>query len=200
MRRRAPASHGGGGRLRIIAGRWRGRRLPVPSVDGLRPTPGRVRETLFNWLAPVVPGARCLDLFAGSGLLGLEALSRGAASCVAVERDRVAVQALIAARELLGAGTLEVHAGDVFAWLAQASPEPFDLVFADPPFHADLCPRVLAALAHDRWLAPAARVYVESKRGLDEVSLPGGFRELRRCRAGEVTGQLLAWDEAVCKA
>ena len=127
--------HGAPGRIRIIGGSLRNSRLEVPDRPGLRPTPERVRETLFNWLAPVIAGSRCLDLFAGTGALGVEALSRGAARAQFVERDGRAVQALRANLARLKAADGRVAEADALAWL-QGEAEPFDLVFLDPPFAA----------------------------------------------------------------
>ena len=155
-RGRVPAV-GGAGSVRIIGGRWRGTRLQVPHKPGLRPTADRVRETLFNWLAPVLAGARVLHLFAGSGALGLEAVSRGAASAQLVEADPKLVQALDAVAARLGAAAqVRVHAGDALAWLRGCREPPFDIAFVDPPFDAGLWPAVLELLpqrlAADAWL------------------------------------------------
>ena len=157
--REAPA-----GSVRIIGGRWRGTRLPVPARPGLRPTSDRVRETLFNWLMPVLPGAKVLDLFAGSGALGLEAASRGAASVQLVEADPQLAQALqSAAARLEAAAQLRVHRGDALAWLREAGDGGFDIAFVDPPFAAGLWEPVLAALP--RLLAAEAWLYLESPAG-----------------------------------
>ena len=137
IRGKAPAA--ASGQVRIVGGRWRNTRLQVPELPGLRPTSDRVRETLFNWLMPKLPGARVLDLFAGSGALGLEAVSRGAASAQLVERDPQLVAALRGVVGKLGAGTqVEVIAGDALQWLGSAPPAQADLVFLDPPFAAGL--------------------------------------------------------------
>lgn len=146
--------------MRIIGGRWRGTRLPVADSPGLRPSSDRVRETLFNWLQPALPGARVLDLFAGTGALGLEAVSRGAVSAQLVEADPGLAQALQGAVARLGAaGDVAVHQGDALAWLRGQTGR-FDIAFVDPPFAAGLWELVLAALpallASDAWL------YVES--------------------------------------
>ena len=170
--------------LRIIGGEWRGRRIRFPGVPGLRPTPDRVRETLFNWLAAVVPGSRCLDLFAGSGALGIEALSRGAASAVFVERDRDAAARLRETLAVLAPHRATVVEGDALAWLAGA-PEPFDVAFVDPPFDAGLQAAAVAALARG-WLAPGARVYVEMRSADGKPALPDGFVLHRTGEAGEV--------------
>ena len=158
-----PARGGGrgAGSVRIVGGRWRGTRLPVPARPGLRPTSDRVRETLFNWLQPVLPGARVLDLFAGTGVLGLEAVSRGAAHAQLVEADAGLAQALSAAAARLDPeGRVAVHRGDALGWLRGCAGERFDIAFLDPPFAADLWQAALAALpavmAADAWL------YVES--------------------------------------
>ena len=161
---RSPARGAGSGSVRIIGGRWRGTRLPVADSPGLRPSSDRVRETLFNWLQPVLPGARVLDVFAGTGVLGLEAVSRGAASAQLVEAEPKLAQALRSAAARLGAeGEVAVHQGDALLWLRAQSQPGFDIAFVDPPFAADLWSKILAALpavlAADAWL------YVESPSG-----------------------------------
>jgi 16S rRNA (guanine966-N2)-methyltransferase len=177
------------GRIRIIGGSLRGSRLDVPDRPGLRPTPDRLRETLFNWLQPLLPGSRVLDLFSGSGALALEALSRGAASAVAIERDRALARRIADNAVRLRVPNLEVVSEDAFAWLARGPAQAFDLVFLDPPFELDLWTRAAAALEAGGWLAPGARVYVETPR---EVSLlpPQGWTLLREARAGDVSGAL----------
>ncbi len=182
--RRGGPGDGPPGEFRIIGGRWRRRRLPVASRPGLRPTPDRVRETLFNWLAPELSGARCLDLFAGTGALGLEALSRGAASCVFVENDRGAAGALRSALSLLQCETGEVVGSDVAAYLAGV-PRPFDLVFVDPPYAEDLLPGVCQRLENG-WLTPSARVYLEGPAAAGPPALPAGWSLARSARAGQV--------------
>ena len=173
------------GSVRIIAGRWRGTRLPVPDAPGLRPTSDRVRETLFNWLQPVLPGARVLVLFGGPAALGLEAASRGAARVQLVEADARLAQALAAAATRLDAdGRVTVRHGDALAFLREDAGAPWDIAFVDPPFAAGLWPAVLAALparlAADAWL------YLESPAG-HVPALPadwalhreGGTRDVR---------------------
>lgn len=156
-----PSQAGKPGSVRIIGGRWRGTRLPVPDRLGLRPTPDRVRETLFNWLQPQLPGARVLDLFAGSGALGLEALSRGAASAQMVEADSRIASGLHELGGRLGAGgQLQVHAGDALAWLGGAQENVFDIAFVDPPFEAGLWDAVLGLLPAR--MATPAWIYLES--------------------------------------
>lgn len=158
---RPQARGAGAGSVRIIGGRWRGTRLPVADSPGLRPSSDRVRETLFNWLQPALPGARVLDLFAGTGVLGLEAVSRGAASAQLVEAEPGLARALQDATARLGAGgEVSVHQGDALAWLCGKAGQGFDIAFVDPPFAAGLWEPVLAALpallAADAWL------YIES--------------------------------------
>jgi 16S rRNA (guanine966-N2)-methyltransferase len=161
MNRPRPPAHRAPGKVRIIGGRWRGTRLDVPDAPGLRPTSDRVRETLFNWLQPVLPGARVLDLFAGSGALGLEALSRGARSAVLVERDAKLAAALRAtATRLQGGEAAGVVQADAMAWLHQQPDNGFDLAFVDPPFDANFWGGVLPVLT--RKLAADAWLYVES--------------------------------------
>ena len=138
MAKRKQGSTSKAGRLRIVAGNWRSRLLDIADVEGLRPTSERIRETLFNWLAPHIHGARCLDLFAGTGALGLEALSRGAASAVFVERDAVAEQRLRNNVDLLGADNAEIVSGDARDFLRSDSAGPFNIVFLDPPFAGNL--------------------------------------------------------------
>jgi 16S rRNA (guanine966-N2)-methyltransferase len=174
------------GQVRIIGGSWRGRRVPVLAAPGLRPTPDRVRETLFNWIAPLVDGARCLDLFAGTGALGLEALSRGAAEVRFIERQPAVARALEQSLAQLGceAGRASVMAADALRFLG-ATARPFDLVFLDPPFGevdlGDLC-----KLLDGGWLAGGARVYLEMPRSLPLPPLPPGWEVLREKEAGQV--------------
>lgn len=149
------------GHVRIIGGRWRGTRLPVADADGLRPTADRTRETLFNWLQPVLPGARVLDLFAGSGALGLESLSRGAREAVLVERDpRVCATLRAGVARLQGGDAAQVVSGDAEAFLRGHSGEPFDIAFVDPPFMQDLWAATLPLLP--AVMSAAAWLYIES--------------------------------------
>lgn len=172
------------GRIRIIGGSLRNSRLEVPELPGLRPTPERVRETLFNWLAPVLDGARCLDLCAGTGALGIEALSRGAASVQFVERDAQAAQALRA-----NLARLKVAGGQVAMLEAQAflhgTAQAHDLVFLDPPFALALWPALARQLEQGGWLAERGWIYVESPRG-QAPALPPNWQLHREGHAGEV--------------
>jgi 16S rRNA (guanine966-N2)-methyltransferase len=174
-------------RVRIIGGEHRGRRIAVPDRPGLRPTPDRVRETLFNWLGQRLDGLACLDLFAGSGALGFEAASRGAARVAMVENDHAAFRSLEETRKAIGFGAVELSCGDAFEYLARGD-EVFDVVFLDPPFRQNALAAVLERLP--RRLKPGARVYVEAP---EPVEAAGSWRELRGARAGQVSYQLLEW-------
>jgi len=171
--------------LRIIGGRWRGRKIRFPAGSMIRPTPDRVRETLFNWLAPVVQGARCLDLFAGSGALGFESLSRGATSAVLVEHDAAVVAQLRSVAQTLSADSAFIVQADAPGWLARTG-EPFDIVFLDPPFGSGLLPGLLQQLDRGGWLAPGAMVYIECRGAEGTPSLPSGWHMHRSGRAGDV--------------
>jgi 16S rRNA (guanine966-N2)-methyltransferase len=179
--------HSSKGHIRIIAGQYRGRRIRVAARPELRPTPDRVRETLFNWLGQWLDGESCLDLFAGSGALGFEAASRSAQRVVMVDSDRSAFNALQAARELIGARNVELVHGDAFDYLGRTRDE-FDVVFLDPPFRQNALPAVLAHL--EPRLAKGARVYIEAPTA---VRLSGRWRELKSARAGQVSFQLFQW-------
>ncbi len=179
----------GRNRVRIIGGEWRSRLVRFPGTPGLRPTPDRVRETLFNWLGQRLDGLACVDLFAGSGALGFEALSRGAARVVMIERERDALEALrTAARELRAAGA-QVVAGDALAWLGRGA-EKFDVAFVDPPYASGLAEGALEKLPTR--LNDGARVYVESAKPL----VPGApWSVLREGRAGAVRFALYQFNE-----
>jgi 16S rRNA (guanine966-N2)-methyltransferase len=178
--------------VRIIGGAFRSRRLTFPAVAGLRPTPDRVRETVFNWLGQRLDGLTCLDLFSGSGALGLEAASRGARQVVLVEQSLAAVAALRANAERLGA-PVEVVPGDALAFLARP-PQRFDVVFVDPPYAAALLTGTLAALRP--WVDAHSRVYCEDLR----APTAEGYVALRQGRAGTVHFALLAPDSSACSA
>jgi len=176
------------GAVRIIAGKWRGRRIPVATTAGLRPTPDRVRETVFNWLMPTLVGSHCLDLFAGSGVLGWEALSRGAAKVSFVERDRLAVQALQEQQQSFATDAASILRSEAETYL-QGTPQSFDVIFLDPPYAIALEP-LLQQLLSD-WLAPAGVIYVErdSEQALDRLASLG--RLSRRGNAAAVHYGLL---------
>jgi 16S rRNA (guanine966-N2)-methyltransferase len=173
------------GQLRIIGGEWRGRKIRFPAVAGLRPTPDRVRETLFNWLAPVIAGGRCLDLFAGSGALGLEALSRGAGRVTFVERDRAAARQLEETAAALAPGRAVVYQADAHARLAGAA-TPAHNAFLEPPNDSTLLPDTLRALVTGGWLAPGAFIYLEASAKSGLPALPASWSMHRTGRAGAV--------------
>ena len=179
--------------LRIIGGRHRGRRLRFPAGVEIRPTPDRVRETLFNWLQPRIAGARVLDLFAGSGALGLEALSRGAAHVTCVENDRRAAAAIEALVREWHEDALTVEAADAMVWLRRVPRAlPFDIVFLDPPYDAGLLSSAAASLVAGELLAADARIYVEHRLREPLAGLPDGWQSIRDGRAGEVGYHLFA--------
>lgn len=171
-------------RVRLIGGAWRRRLLEFPSRPGLRPTPDRVRETVFNWLAPFLPGAVCLDLFAGSGAFGFEALSRGAARAVLVEQDLEALAALRANRAKLKADDAEIVAGEALGYL-DGPATAFDIVFLDPPYAGGLLNPCLDLLAGRGWLKAGGWIYLEAREG-EVLRLPAGWRLARSKTAGQV--------------
>jgi 16S rRNA (guanine966-N2)-methyltransferase len=181
------------GQVRIIGGRWKRTPLPLAATQGLRPTPDRVRETLFNWLGQTLDGWRCLDLFAGTAALGLEAASRGAERVVLVERDRQACEAIRKVMGRLSAEpTVQLVEGDALETMARLSrtqAERFDLVFLDPPFGQGWVTRLLPSLTP--LLAPGALVYVESEQALTEIS--GNWLLERSGRAGQVHYHVFRW-------
>lgn len=178
----------GTSQLRIIGGTWRSRRLTFPEVEGLRPSTDRIRETLFNWLQPFIEGSRCLDLFAGSGALGLEALSRGASQVVFVDQHPQVIKGLRSNLDLLGSTTGEVIQADAIHFL-RGDTQPFDIVFLDPPFRQGLLQPCLHMLA-EGWLAPGARVYIEIEVEEGEPELPEGWKLVRSKKAGQVAYHL----------
>ena len=174
--------------VRIIGGQWKRSKLPVADRPGLRPTPDRVRETLFNWLGQDLAGWRVLDAFAGSGALGFEAASRGAAEVQMLESDAAIVRSLAAVKERLKADTVRLTAADALAWLARCAPERFELVLLDPPFDANVFDAALAAAAAT--VAPGGFVYLEAPR--EFIEAPAGFVRHRHLRAGAVHAHLFA--------
>lgn len=171
--------------IRIIAGQWRGRRLPVLDVEGLRPSTDRIRETLFNWLMHDVPGARCLDLFAGTGALGLECLSRGAASTLFIESDkRIASQLQQNLQTLESLDNGEVLVQSALNFLRQPAKSQFDLVFLDPPFESSLLVQVMPLLAESGCLADGALVYVEQASKKDPEETPENWQVYKEGKAG----------------
>jgi len=179
--------------VRIIGGAWRSRRISFPDHEGLRPSGDRVRETLFNWLGQDLAGQSCLDLFAGSGALGFEALSRGASRVVMVEKSRRVCEALRRNSEVLGAKNLQLHCADALEFATAAAADAaahFDVVFLDPPFRSTLLVPALARVA--ALLRPGARVYLESAAAF---AATGGWRVLRHGRAGQVHYTLVTYGD-----
>ncbi len=186
--------------IRIIGGIWRSRKIRFPAIPA-RPTPDRVRETLFNWLSPVIQNARCLDLFAGTGALGFEALSRGAQEVVCIEKDRQSVETLQENKKLLQAHGMKIIHTDAMRWLtldaesrveadttsiaAASEPDvPFDIVFVDPPYAAQLLPSCFVAL--ESFLKPKTLIYFEHNAPIDPTVLPPSWSLLRQKKAGQV--------------
>ncbi len=181
----------GTGQIRIIGGQWRGRKLPVPDSPGLRPTTDRVRETLFNWLAPSMVDATVLDCFAGSGALGLEALSRYAASATLLEMDRNVSQQLQKNLVTLKATNAKVVNANTLNFLAQPG-EPHSIVFVDPPFRKGLLDETLALLESNGWLANEALIYVESEVENGMPAVPARWSLHREKVAGQVAYRLFS--------
>ncbi|HHW7507286.1 TPA: 16S rRNA (guanine(966)-N(2))-methyltransferase RsmD [Mannheimia haemolytica] len=190
--RNSPQSVQQMGEVRVIAGLWRGRKLPVLNAEGLRPTTDRVKETLFNWLMHDIAHSRCLDCFAGSGSLGIEALSRQAQAVVFLEKFANAANQLKKNLQALKSEQGSVIHTDTLAYLAQKnSAEPFDIVFIDPPFHQGFVPQVLNLLAENNWLAPNAILYVETEKNHPPLELPQGWQILKEKAAGMVVSRLI---------
>jgi 16S rRNA (guanine966-N2)-methyltransferase len=173
------------GFVRIIAGQWRGRRLKVPDVKDLRPTPDRVRETVFNWLAPTIQGARCLDLFAGSGVLGFEALSRGALYVEMVDQSAEVIKVLQQELVLLGADNANIYCASVPDQLRPVV-KPFDIVFLDPPYQANLLLPCCHYLEDHHYLADSAHIYLEAQETIKDNDLPEHWRLIKSKKAGQV--------------
>lgn len=188
----------GRSQLRIIAGKWRGRKLEFPELSDLRPTPDRVRETLFNWLQADVPGSLCLDLFAGSGALGFEAASRGASRVIMVDDDRTATSALAANAVKLKADNVEIVTADALGWL-NSEDSVFDLAFLDPPYHASILGQCCALLEHGKNLAENAKIYLEHSRVDTEVDVPENWVCLKSRLAGQVAYKLFGRAQQLCQ-
>jgi len=185
MVRKAPSHAGPPREVRIIGGVWKRSKLPVADRPGLRPTPDRVRETLFNWLGQTLDGWRCLDAFAGTGALGFEAASRGASEVVLLERDPALLAGLAASKERLHADAVRVERADALQWMARAGPGAFELVFLDPPFDAPLALPAMAAAS--RLVVAGGFVYVEAPKSVDAAAAEAsGLEHMRASRAGAV--------------
>ena len=174
------------GRLRIVAGKWRSRLLPVSEQEGLRPTSARVRETLFNWLSSDIVGSHCLDLFAGTGALAFEALSRGAATAALIERSQKIVDVLRSSAELLDAQNARVECADAVSFLSRLADRRYDIVFLDPPFADDLVEECCQLLQSNGWLADRAAIYIEQDKSKPLPTLPPGWQVVRDKKAGHV--------------
>ncbi len=180
------------GEVRIIAGLWRGRKLPVLNAEGLRPTTDRVKETLFNWLMTDSAGARCLDCFAGSGSLGFEALSRQAQAVTFLEKFADAAKILHKNLASLRTDKGHVVHTDSLQFLAQQNgAEPFDIIFVDPPFHQGFVPQVLERLKQNGWLADNALIYVETEKQHPPLPLPENWQVIKEKTAGQVVSRLI---------
>ena len=179
------------GEVRVIAGLWRGRKLSVLNAEGLRPTTDRVKETLFNWLMMDVANARCLDCFAGSGSLGIEALSRQAQAVVFLEKFANAAQQLKKNLASLKTDKGTVINTDTLTYLSQKnSTEPFEIIFIDPPFHHNFVPQVLTLLQQNNWLAENALIYVETEKNHPPLLLAKNWQVIKEKSAGMVTSRL----------
>ncbi len=178
-------------KIRIIGGEWRSRQISFYDRPGLRPTPNRVRETLFNWLQMDIPGSRCLDLYAGSGALGFEAASRGAKAVVQVEQDSNACRALYENSVNLQANQIKIVQSDVSRYLVETNAEPFDIVFLDPPFGLNLAAQTCQWLEDKDWLSSDAKIYVEAESEYQWIeNIPSNWKMLKNKKAGEVTFRL----------
>ena len=178
--------------VRIIGGEWRSRKLNFPESEGLRPTPDRVRETLFNWLQAYTPAAKCLDLFSGSGALAFEALSRGAAHATLIDASRLVCNSLKQNLQELKAQNAEVLETDATQWLLQQANSEFryDLVFLDPPFNKDLVSGICQLLEENQVLADGSMIYIETERSLSTLSVPDNWELYRDKQAGDVSYRL----------
>ena len=177
------------GNIRIIAGKHRGRKLPVLMSDGLRPTTDRVKETVFNWLMPYINQSICLDCFAGAGSLGFEALSRGAKKVTLIELDKHAAKQLQQNKALLKADDIEIHQANALTFLATPTTSKFDVVFIDPPFRKGLAEQAIE-LVKNNWLADKALIYIEMENENDQLSTPDNWSLLKEKNSGQVSYRL----------
>jgi len=195
MTNRVERSGTGQNTLRIIGGKWRGRKLQFPLVDGLRPTGDRIRETVFNWLAPDIASSRCLDLFAGSGAMGLEALSRGANCTTFVEKNSQAAEQLQQHLLMLNITESEIVAADALDWLANsANGSPYEVAFLDPPFGQQLLKPAMVLLETGNWLTSQALVYIETPTAENAPETPPEWHPIKSKIAGQVRYQLFQRD------
>jgi 16S rRNA (guanine966-N2)-methyltransferase len=185
-RKRVAGKNSRPGRLRIVAGKWRSRLLPIADYKGLRPTSSRVRETLFNWLSTDIRGSHCLDLFAGTGALAFEALSRGAATATIVEKSALVADILKSSAEILDAADARIDCADALSFLSRRGNKRYDIVFLDPPFTDDLVEECCQLLHSNDWLAEVATVYIEQDKSRPLPSLPLGWEITKEQTAGHV--------------
>ncbi|MBR9728746.1 16S rRNA (guanine(966)-N(2))-methyltransferase RsmD [Shewanella intestini] len=181
------------GQVRIISGQWRSRKLPIHDLEGLRPTTDRVRETLFNWLATDIRGARVLDCFAGSGALSLEALSRYASFAQILELQKNAAKQLQQNLTTLNCDNAVVTQADTLAFLTTAPTQAFDVVFIDPPFRKELASKTIALIDQHQWLNDEALIYVETETELTSLAFPESWTQLKEKVAGQVTYRLFQY-------
>jgi 16S rRNA (guanine966-N2)-methyltransferase len=174
------------GRLRIVAGKWRSRLLPIANQRGLRPTSARVRETLFNWLSTEILGSHCLDPFAGTGALGFEALSRGAATVTMIEKSPKVADILRNSAALLEADNVRIECADAMSLLKRRADKRYDIVFLDPPFADDLVEECCHLLQSNGWLADRAAIYIEQDKSRPLTELPAGWQVTKNKKAGNV--------------
>ncbi|WP_462173761.1 16S rRNA (guanine(966)-N(2))-methyltransferase RsmD [Pseudoalteromonas xiamenensis] len=189
MRKNTPSASSKNGFIRIIGGKYRGRKLPVKDVEGLRPTTDRVKETLFNWLMQDVRDATVLDCFAGSGGLGFEALSRFAATVTFIERDKSAAQQIEANMAAVKATNARVLQSDALTTTQTQATQQYDIVFVDPPFRKALAPTICTQLETNGWLAKEAIIYIEVEQEL-ELNVPENWRLYKEKKAGQVAYRL----------
>lgn len=186
MAKQSSSNSGGHNQVRIIGGQWRSRKLTVPDAPGLRPTPDRVRETLFNWLAPYIQGARVLDAFTGSGALFLEALSRGASTGLALDLHAQAIHNLRSNLALLNCDNAQALQVNSLEYLSHNATSGFDIVLLDPPFHQDLLIQTCQLLDSQQWLNDRAWIYTESEQSPSSLGVPSTWRLHREKHTGQV--------------
>lgn len=184
------------GSIRIIGGKWRGRKLSVLDKQGLRPTTDRVKETLYNWLMPIIQNSNCLDCFSGSGSLGFEAASRGAQNVTLLEKDKQVANQLKKNKQLVACDNVEIYSTDTFQWLDKPAQKQFDVVFIDPPFHQSLIEKTVQLLENNHWLTSSAYIYIESETNHDLTSyIPSNWYLHREKNAGQVHSYLFIREE-----
>jgi len=184
------------GSIRIIGGKWRGRKLSVLDKQGLRPTTDRVKETLYNWLMPIIQNSNCLDCFSGSGSLGFEAASRGAQSVTLLEKDKQVANQLKKNKQLIASDNIDIYVTDTFQWLDKPAQKQFDVVFIDPPFHQSLIEKTVQLLENNHWLTSSAYIYIESETNHDLTSyIPSNWYLHREKTAGQVHSYLFIREE-----